>query len=302
MDVWNHAWLNHVVCVPGRTSNSQWQETVDGLPAGCAFYDAPEVPCRVFKGKLEALLQGLRCGSIWGPRTLVSDVDGERVYKYQVHGRTGGSGYLIYVIEFQSRGLPHAHIVARPMDMPAGSECFGGAEPGTAQAWVDEFVCARKPTRDVLVEYGMLQLNGDGDAEVTTDITMLPFATKRELFPRAGLTPNKKINPTPMDVMEEMQKLVTGERRCMDGYGTFYGRGPMEHGPHPGHGHRPCKMCDKNGKCKVSWHCEHAVRFGSDGNMLCSVDVESLSERYRGNLRWSGRVHELQASEFEGLS
>ena len=150
MEVWNHAWLNGVVCVHGRTSNSQWQESVDGLPAGCAFYDAPEVPCRVFKGKLEALLQGLRCGSIWGPRTLVSDVDGERVYKYQVHGRTGGSGYLIYVIEFQSRGLPHAHIVARPMDMPAGSECFGGAEPGTAQRWVDEFVCARKPTRDVL--------------------------------------------------------------------------------------------------------------------------------------------------------
>ena len=100
MDVWNHAWLNHVVCVYGRTSNSQWQETMDGLPAGSAFYDAPEVPCRVFNGKLEALLRGLRCGSIWGPRTLVSDVDGERVYKYQVHGRTGGSGYLIYVIEF----------------------------------------------------------------------------------------------------------------------------------------------------------------------------------------------------------
>ena len=99
---------------------------MDGLPAGCEFYDAPEVPCRVFKWKLESLLRGLRSGSIWGPKTLVSDVDGVRTHKYQVHGREGGSGYLIYVIEFQSRGLPHAHIVARPMDMPEGSEGFGG--------------------------------------------------------------------------------------------------------------------------------------------------------------------------------
>ena len=237
---------------------------MDGLPAGCEFYDAPEVPCRVFKWKLESLLRGLRSGSIWGPKTLVSDVDGVRTHKYQVHGREGGSGYLIYVIEFQSRGLPHAHIVARPMDMPEGSEGFGGgAEPGAPQPWVDELVCARKPTEDVLVEYGMLQLTDSGDAEVTPDITMLPFNIKQELFHRANLTPNKKLNPTARDVMEEMQRLVTGERSCMDGYGTFLKRGPMEHGPHPGNGHRPCKMCNKNGQCKVRFESWKLVCSGS---------------------------------------
>lgn len=144
-------------------------------------------------------------------------------------------------------GLPHAHIMMRPRKMP--TEFDGRGNPGDARAWVDELVCAKKPTIDVLVEYGLL----DDDATVAQHILEQPFAMKKRLFPKAKLNVRSKLNPSVQDVMEEMQSLVTGERKCMDGYGTMRSRGPMEHGPYPFHDERPANFCKKakDGSCKV---------------------------------------------------
>lgn len=69
------------------------------------MFDCPEVACRVLKLKLDALLFGLKSGEIWGPKTLITDEDGARMYKYSVKGRDGREGHIIHVIEYQQRGM-----------------------------------------------------------------------------------------------------------------------------------------------------------------------------------------------------
>lgn len=64
----------------------------------------------------------------------------------------------------------------------------------------------------------------------------------------------RKLQPSVRDVQMEMQSLVTGDRLCMDGYGTLRSREPMDHGPHPFHDERPAHFCKKgrDGRCKAS--------------------------------------------------
>ena len=67
------------------------------LLVGQSAYDRPDVTCRVFKARLEAFLQNLRNGKYF--------IDGnEERSIYEVK-------YIFHVIEYQYRGLPHAHIV-----------------------------------------------------------------------------------------------------------------------------------------------------------------------------------------------
>jgi len=74
------------------TCNPKWKEIVEALLPTQTAFDRPDLTVQVFKYKLAALLHNLRGG------------------KY-----TGGmkTSYLIYVIEYQHRGLPHAHIVCQ---------------------------------------------------------------------------------------------------------------------------------------------------------------------------------------------
>ena len=126
------------------------------LPDGCTAFDCPEIANRVFHQTLQAYMKMLMSGGAWGPRGMEQKADGTKEWKYGV-GREGVTGgFIIHVIGVQARGLPHAHIVFRPATMPEGSEQCGGREVGSDQSWADTFVCARKPTMDVLVEYGML--------------------------------------------------------------------------------------------------------------------------------------------------
>ena len=67
---------------------------------------------------------------------------------------TKGGGYLIWSIEYQGRGLVHAHIIYRPAKIPEGYE--RGFNPGQRLDWVDEWVCARIPDSSVLRDFGML--------------------------------------------------------------------------------------------------------------------------------------------------
>ena len=70
------------------TCNSNWPEVTQSLYRNQTYNDRPDLVARVFKLKLDALLHDLKKSNIFG-RVIAS----------------------IHVIEFQKRGLPHAHIL-----------------------------------------------------------------------------------------------------------------------------------------------------------------------------------------------
>ena len=78
-------------------ANPRWQEILDALLPHQTSVDRPDLVCRVFKLKLEALLDDLL-----------------------KHGALGKPVAFIHVIEYQMRGLPHAHILVTfaPEDKP----------------------------------------------------------------------------------------------------------------------------------------------------------------------------------------
>ena len=79
------------------TCNPKWKEIQDALEAGQDWTDRPDVVCRVFKLKLQEFMHDLRKGTFFKDKI----------------GRAWGSKYTLHVIEFQKRGLPHAHILVR---------------------------------------------------------------------------------------------------------------------------------------------------------------------------------------------
>jgi hypothetical protein len=70
------------------TTNPKWPEIVSQLRPGQTALDIPVVVCRAFRGRLAALEKFL-------------------------HWRFGRVIYQIKVVEFQKRGLPHAHLVVK---------------------------------------------------------------------------------------------------------------------------------------------------------------------------------------------
>lgn len=70
------------------TCNPRWPEIVNNIGVGEAPNFRPDIIVRVFKSKLKSFIEGLIQNNIFG--------------KVEA---------LIYTIEFQKRGLPHAHIL-----------------------------------------------------------------------------------------------------------------------------------------------------------------------------------------------
>jgi hypothetical protein len=70
------------------TTNPKWPEIVSQLKLGQTASDIPVVVCRAFQARLAALERFL-------------------------HSRFGRVVYLIKVVEFQKRGLPHAHLLVK---------------------------------------------------------------------------------------------------------------------------------------------------------------------------------------------
>ncbi len=94
------------------TCNPNWTEIVENLMPGESPQDRPDLVNRVFRLKLEELKKDL--------------------FKRKFLGRTVAH---IYVIEFQKRGLPHAHIliVLAPEDKLKTADD------------IDKYVCAEIP-------------------------------------------------------------------------------------------------------------------------------------------------------------
>ncbi|CAM9746325.1 unnamed protein product [Phaeothamnion confervicola] len=95
------------------TFNPDCPEMNENLSRGQTYSDNPTLCDRIFKTKLDELLRDLRSGDVFGP------VD-----------------YEMKVIEFQKRGLPHAHIVVK----------FVGDGP-EATHQIDDFIWAQIPSR-----------------------------------------------------------------------------------------------------------------------------------------------------------
>jgi hypothetical protein len=71
-------------------------EIVEQLLPGQSAYNRPDITNRVFKAKKDALIHNLRNGKYFNSKT----------------------AYIIHVIEFQHRGLPHVHIIYRLVNGP----------------------------------------------------------------------------------------------------------------------------------------------------------------------------------------
>ena len=100
------------------TCNTEWSEIKSQLLFGQTAFDRPDIVCAVFQKRKIALLHNLRNG-VYFPSKVV---------------------YVMHVIEFQKRGLPHAHIVFRLADhLPPETTDEALAN------YCDNMVCAEMP-------------------------------------------------------------------------------------------------------------------------------------------------------------
>lgn len=75
------------------TTNPNWTEITEKLRPGQTASDIPVIVCRVFKAKMGIAVQAIR-------------------------KHFGSVVYIVRVVEFQKRGLPHAHIVVKVLPLP----------------------------------------------------------------------------------------------------------------------------------------------------------------------------------------
>ena len=83
------------------TYNPLWPEVKERLAEMQTVYDRTEIICLIFKARLTALIHNIKHGKYFGGRK---------------------TEYFLYVIEYQARGLPHAHIVFRLKNAPTSDE------------------------------------------------------------------------------------------------------------------------------------------------------------------------------------
>ena len=86
------------------TCNTEWPEIKDRLFYGQTAFDRPDVTTQVFKARLTAFLHNLRNGKYFR-------LENERRSQHTIE-------YEMMCIEYQHRGLPHAHLVVRLSNMP----------------------------------------------------------------------------------------------------------------------------------------------------------------------------------------
>ena len=120
------------------TCNPKWPEIQRELLPGQTFLDRPDLCARVFKHKLDEVLRAIGSGK-WHTRWQEKiDADGVAISCHDLEDTK--LVWRVYVIEFQERGLPHAHVVYRV-------EAADGSQPLLAEH-IDRIVQARYPTKD----------------------------------------------------------------------------------------------------------------------------------------------------------
>ena len=90
------------------TCNTEWAEIKDRLFYGQTAFDRPDVTTQVFKARLTAFLHNLRNGKYFRTK---NEVRSQHTIEYEM-----------MCIEYQNRGLPHAHLVLRLGNMPEDND------------------------------------------------------------------------------------------------------------------------------------------------------------------------------------
>src|SRR5579859_7255278 len=98
------------------TCNPKWDEITSNISAGCKATDRPDIVSRVFNLKLKALK--------------------DELLKKHILGKTVAN---IFVVEFQKRGLPHAHILLIMNQDDKIRDVEG----------IDNIICVEIPNRNV---------------------------------------------------------------------------------------------------------------------------------------------------------
>lgn len=111
------------------TCNGTWPEIKEMLLPGQTAFDRPDVVDRVFKNKLDALLANIRLGKYFDEFYPNGDVKTRREVIYEIR-----------VIEYQHRGMPHAHIVVKLSNSPDSN-----SEHSVSRDFVDSLLSATMP-------------------------------------------------------------------------------------------------------------------------------------------------------------
>ena len=102
------------------TCNPLWPEIQEQLLKGQKAFHRPDIVAKVFHGRLSAFLHNLSIGAYF---------------------KGGGAvEYIMHVIEFQHRGLPHAHIVYRQKDAPSAA-----SKDASTIEFIDDMISAEMP-------------------------------------------------------------------------------------------------------------------------------------------------------------
>ena len=109
------------------TCNPQWPEILQNILPDQTAYQRTDIADIVFKQKLDALMNNLRSGEYFPIRNNDGTIQKKRTFIY-----------LISVIEFQERGLPHAHIIGKLTHMPDKNDIVG------IQKFIDENITAMR--------------------------------------------------------------------------------------------------------------------------------------------------------------
>jgi hypothetical protein len=103
------------------TVNVNWPEIKDYLLPGQSAFDRPDLVVQVFHARTTKFITKLKSGAYFGDRKTV---------------------YVMYVYEYQWRGLPHFHLICRLHDVP------DIANREACIAFVDENITAELPSLD----------------------------------------------------------------------------------------------------------------------------------------------------------
>lgn len=109
------------------TCNPYWPEIQEMLLPNQSAFDRPDIVCQVFKERLAALIRNIRSGKYFDD----TDNLGHRTRRRKII-------YELRVIEYQHRGLPHAHIVIKLDNTPSDN-------PEECGAWIDRFISCQMP-------------------------------------------------------------------------------------------------------------------------------------------------------------